>query len=164
MEDYADSITAERVRRVINGVPTAKDDKLKQGLGGSFTFCTLGNEFNIEQILTGGNLPEYQALARYVFYTATGKSLEGNIKEKLDYFVGETDLYEVYLIYKPDIAFLRSNDSALNSKMVEIIANRNSKKQKLVFASAKYMGQNELNNSNISFCQLPYAIHKVVGK
>ena len=30
-EDYADSITAERVRRVINGVPGAKDASLKEG-------------------------------------------------------------------------------------------------------------------------------------
>ena len=35
-EDYADSITAERVRRVIKGVPSAKDANLKSGLGGSF--------------------------------------------------------------------------------------------------------------------------------
>ena len=41
-EDYADSITAERVRRVISGVPGARDPALRQGLGGSFTFCTLG--------------------------------------------------------------------------------------------------------------------------
>ncbi len=164
MEDYANSITAERVRRVIKGVPNAKDEKLKNGLGGSFTFCKLGDEFNIEKILTGEALPKYEALANYVFYTATGKSLETPAKQRIDYFVGETDLYEVYLIYQPDIAFLRSNESALNAKMVEIISNRESKKQKLVFASAKYMGQNELNVHKIIFCQLPYAIHKITTK
>lgn len=42
-EDYADTITAERVRRVINGVPGARDKALRKGLGGSFTYCTLGN-------------------------------------------------------------------------------------------------------------------------
>ena len=42
-EKYADSITAERVRRVINGVPGARDPALREGLGGSFTFCTLGD-------------------------------------------------------------------------------------------------------------------------
>jgi len=165
MESYADNITAERVRRVIKGVPTAKDEKLKNGLGGSFTFCKLGDEFNIEKILTGETLPKYEALANYVFYTATGKSLETPAKQKTDYFVGETDLYEVYLIYQPDIAFLRSNESALNAKMVEIISQRSaSKKQKLVFASAKYMGQNELSDHKIIFCQLPYAIHKITAK
>ena len=42
-EDYADSITAERVRRVIKGVPDARDETLRVGLGGSFTYCTLGD-------------------------------------------------------------------------------------------------------------------------
>ena len=42
-EDYADTITAERVRRVSNGVPGARDKSLQEGLGGSFTYCTLGD-------------------------------------------------------------------------------------------------------------------------
>ena len=163
MEDYADTITAERVRRVIKGIPNSKDEKLKAGLGGSFTFCELGKEISIEKIITGESLPDYSALAKYVFYTATGKSLATEAKEKPDFFVGETDLYEVYLIYKPDIAFLRSNDSALNDIKLKAIASRGSKKEKLVFATAKYMGQKELSEQNISFCQLPYAIHKVAG-
>ena len=33
-EDYADALTAERVRRVINGVPSARDESLQEGLGG----------------------------------------------------------------------------------------------------------------------------------
>ncbi len=41
-EDYADSITAERVRRVITGVPHARDRSLRQGLGGTFSYCRLG--------------------------------------------------------------------------------------------------------------------------
>ena len=163
MEDYADSITAERVRRVIKGLPAAKDKKLQKRLGSGFTFCELGNEISIEKIITGEFLPDYGALASYVFYTATGKSLDKVAKEKLDYFVGKTDLYEVYLIYKPDIAFLRGNDSALNDLKLKAIAARNSKKEKLVFATAKYMGQKELSEQHITFCQLPYAIHKVVG-
>jgi len=163
MENYADKITAERVRRVIKGVPNAKDENLKKGLGGSFTFCSLGKEISIEKIITGESLPDYGSLAKYVFYTATGHSIDGSAKERLDFFVGETDLYEVYLIYKPDVAFLRGNDSALNNTKLNAIAARGGKKEKLVFATAKYMGQKELSDLNISFCQLPYAIHKVVG-
>lgn len=155
--------TAERVRRVIKGVPTSKDAKLKEGLGGSFTFCELGDEISIEKIITGETLPDYGALAKYVFYTATGHSLDKDAKQKPDFFVGETDLYEVYLIYKPDLTFLRSNESALNDVKLKAIVERGSKKEKLVFATAKYMGQKELSEHNITFCQLPYAIHRVVG-
>ena len=71
-EDYADKITAERVRRVIKGVPKAKDENLKNGLGGSFTWCALGDEMSIENMLTGKNLPDYETLARHLVYTATG--------------------------------------------------------------------------------------------
>ena len=56
-EDYADTITAERVRRVINGVPDARDESLREGLGGSFTYCTLGDPIYIEQLLNGDGLP-----------------------------------------------------------------------------------------------------------
>ena len=36
-EGYADGVTAERVRRVIRGVPSAQDRLLMEGLGGRFT-------------------------------------------------------------------------------------------------------------------------------
>lgn len=165
MEDYANDITAERVRRVIKGVPMAKDEKLKQGLGGSFSFCELGEPFDIDKILSGESLPAYGALANYVFYTATGESLKQEVtKPAADYFIGETGLFEVYLIYQPDLAFLRSNDSALNQdKLNRITARKKTNKQKLVFATAKYMSQTTLNEHNITFCQIPYAIHKVTG-
>lgn len=163
MEDYANDITAERVRRVIDGVPSAKDEALKNGLGGSFTFATLGDEFNIEKILTGESLPSYTALAGYVFYTATGQSLESDIKPQQNWYVGESNTHQIYLIYKPDLAFLRSNESALNLDIVNMIADNPSPKPKLVFATAKFMGQESLKEHKITFCQLPYAIHKQVS-
>ncbi|MCH2547709.1 MAG: site-specific DNA-methyltransferase [Alphaproteobacteria bacterium] len=162
MEDYASDVTAERVRRVINGVPNAKDDKLKAGLGGSFTFANLGEAFDIDKILTGESLPEYNALAQYVFYTATGESLDTQVKPRADFFVGESALFEVYLIYQPDLAFLRSNDSALNQDKLDVILAKKSTKKKLIFATAKYMSQTALGKQ-IDFCQIPYAIHKIAG-
>ena len=52
-EDYADNLTAERVRRVIKGVANAKDENLKNGLGGNFTYSTLGNEISPQIPLIG---------------------------------------------------------------------------------------------------------------
>ena len=69
-EDYADKITAERVRRVIKGVPNAKDENLKKGLGGTFSYFELGKAIELESILSGDRLPTYKELARYIFYTA----------------------------------------------------------------------------------------------
>lgn len=163
-EDYANDITAERVRRVIKGVPDAKDDALKKGLGGSFTFCNLGQEMNIENLLKGKKLPKYDELARYAFYTATGLTLD-DVKLGTDYFIGETKNYRVHLIYKPDVSFLRSGESALSMPLAESISGARNKNGKtvLVFATHKYMGQKELSDMGITFCQLPYAIHRVIG-
>ncbi|MXX10722.1 MAG: site-specific DNA-methyltransferase [Nitrospira sp. SB0677_bin_15] len=158
-EDYADEITAERVRRVIKGVPKAKDETLKNGLGGSFTYCTLGDEISPEKMLTGENLPDYETLARHLVYTATGQAPDRirNAKDK-DGFFYETGDRLFYLIYKPDLVFLRSADSALNSDRAERIAKQTKKKQKtaLVFATHKFMGQKELTGMKITFCGLPY--------
>ena len=73
-EDYADTITAERVRRVINGVPKARDKSLRDGLDGSFTYCTLGAPIEIEGMLTGDALPSYSVLAAYLLHTSSGIS------------------------------------------------------------------------------------------
>ena len=162
-EDYADKITAERVRRVIKGVPKAKDENLKNGLGGSFTYCTLGDEISPEKMLTGENLPDYETLARHLVYTATGQAPDKirNTKDKDGLFYETSDRL-FYLIYEPDLAFLRSADSALNGDRAERIAKQAKKKQKtaLVFATHKFMGQKELTGMGITFCGLPYGIYE----
>ena len=160
-EDYADKITAERVRRVIKGVPKAKDENLKNGLGGSFTYCTLGDEISPEKMLAGENLPDYESLARHLVYTATGQAPDKIRKTKdKDGFFYETSDRLFYLIYEPDLAFLRSADSALNSDRAEHIAKQAKKKQKtaVVFATHKFMGQKELTGMSITFCGLPYGM------
>lgn len=163
-EKYADEITAERVRRVIKGVKGAGDENLKKGLGGSFTFCELGDEINIENLLKGEKLPTYDELARYAFYTATGQTLD-KVKHGADFFVGETANYHVHVIYEPDTQFLRSQESALNMPLAERISKSldGSKKTALVFATHKFMGQKDLTDMGIVYCQLPYAIHRVMG-
>ena len=160
-EDYANKITAERIRRVIKSVPKAKDENLKNGLGGSFTYCTLGDEISPEKMLTGENLPDYETLARHLVYTATGQAPDRirNTKDK-DGFFHETSDRLFYLIYEPNLAFLRSADSALNSDRANRIAKQVKKKQKtaVIFATHKFMGQKELTGLGITFCGLPYGV------
>jgi len=164
-ENYADKITAERVRRVIKGVPKARDDKLKKGLGGSFTYCTLGDEISTENLLKAKNLPSYEQLAKYVYYTATGKSLKKVSSVNKEWFIGEASGYNLHLIYKPDKNFLKGKESALNFDVAEKIKKFNKKNKKtIVFASHHSFTQKELKKDyNINFCQLPYDIHRIVG-
>ena len=156
MEDYADKITAERVRRVIKGVKDARDENLQKGLGGSFSYFELGKPIDTERILKGKDLPTFIAMARYIFYTATGEEFnEKKVNEKSG-FIGESKEYQVYLLYKPDMEYLKS--TALTLERAEKLGKFTGKKR-LVFAPAKYLDQEHLLRHHIDFAQLPFEIY-----
>jgi len=157
-EDYADKITAERVRRVIKGVSKAKDERLKKGLGGTFSYFELGDPIEMESILEGNKLPSYLELARYVFYTATGEEFEPKKVDEKRNFIGESREYEVYLLYKPDIDYLKT--TAFTLEMAQDLGLYKGKKR-LVFAPAKYLDVEYLLEYHIDFCQLPFEIYKL---
>ena len=167
-EDYADSITAERVRRVINGVPAARDKALKDGLGGSFTYCELGDPIEAESMLTGEALPTYSALAAYLIHTATGASvgqsaLAPQNADGLFYTFDETAFY---MLYEPDLEWLCSNAGMLTAERADRIAaavSASAAKRAIVFAPGKYIGQRELTARRITFCQLPYEMRSAAG-
>jgi adenine-specific DNA-methyltransferase len=158
-EDYADKITAERVRRVIKGVSKAKDESLKKGLSGSFSYFDLGPPIEMEAILSGDNFPSYTDLARYVFYTATGEEFDPDAVNEKKNFIGESAQYLVYLFYKPDIEYLKA--TALTLDRAKALGPYK-KKRRLVFAPTKYLDQEHLDELRIDFAQLPFEIYQLV--
>ncbi len=162
-EDYADSITAERVRRVIGGVPSARDASLRDGLGGSFTYCTLGDPIDLEGMLTGESLPEYGELAAYLLHVAR-VSVGGGALARLDddglFYRGEKTAY--YLLYEPDLAYMGSNAAMLDEERAKRIsaAIRAEGRKAVVFGAGKYISQRDLTDLGITFCQLPYEMHR----
>ncbi len=157
-EDYADKITAERVRRVIRGVLNAKDENLNKGLGGTFSYFELGKPIELESILSGDRLPSYRELARYIFYTATGEEFDAKALNEKKKFVGESRNYKVYLFYEPDIAKLKN--IALTLDCAKSIG-KLGKKRRLVFAPTKYLDQAHLDELRIDFAQLPFEIYEL---
>ena len=157
-EDYADEITAKRVRRVIKGIPTAKDEKLREGLGGTFSYFELGDAIEMESILDGDAFPSYLELARYVFYTATGEEFDPSKVDEESNFIGESKEYEVYLFYKPDMEYLKS--TALTLERAKNMGLYKGKKR-LVFAPSKYLDTEHLLQYHIEYCQLPFETYKL---
>ncbi|MFW0859202.1 MAG: site-specific DNA-methyltransferase [Dehalococcoidia bacterium] len=157
-EDYADKITAERIRRVIKGIPKAKDEQLREGLGGTFSYFELGDPIEMESILEGDKLPSFLELARYVFYTATGEEFDSSQVDEKRNFIGESKEYEAYLFYKPDIEYLKS--TALTLERAKNLGPYNGKKR-LVFAPSKYLDTDYLLKYRIDYCQLPFEIYKL---
>ena len=155
-EDYIDSVTAERVRRVIKGVPSAKDAALKAGYGGTFSYFELGGALRRESILDGSRLPSYEKLASYIFFTATGEEFDPGAVDREKWFVGRSRLYDVYLMYADDITVLK--DMALTLPLVRNLPA--SDRKRLVFAPTKYVDQELLQRERVIFQQLPFEIYE----
>ena len=167
-EDYADTITAERVRRVIKGVPSAKDPVLRDGLGGDFTYCALGDPITVEGMLTGESMPAFDQLAVYLIHCATGVSVGADsvltpsrphFNEDTS-FVFETDRQRFHIFYRPDAEWLRGNDGALTATRAAAISEtaKSLGKQPVVFGPVRYMNSGDLRALGITFCQLPYEL------
>ena len=157
-EDYADSITAERVRRVIQGVPSAKDDALKAGLGGTFSYFELGRPMRQESLLDGSHLPSWEKLAGYIFFTATGQEFDPTETDRDTGFVGRTASHDVFLFYEPDVDKLKN--LALSLPMARALPAGS--RRKLVFAPTKYLDREFLHRYRIDFQQLPFQIYEAI--
>lgn len=99
LEDYADSITAERVKRVIDGYGEGKN--AVGGTGGGFTFYELGDP----QFLSDGSINDslgLDHLRRYIWFTETRSSAPQATESKNPHFIGSSDGTSYYLIHQPD--------------------------------------------------------------
>ncbi len=144
------------------------------GLGGAFTYCTLGEPLDIEKLLSGESLPAFDALGAWLFHTATGGTLLPAPKDAPTYYLGEAKDAHVWLVYEPKLHFLKSADAALTLTRARSIADwgrahaeRVTKtggnatlKRHLVFAPAKYMSNKQLSEHGIDFSPLPFALYR----
>lgn len=99
MEDYAETITAERVRRVIKGY--GEEKKAVEGTGGSFDFYELGQPLFDED----GNLNESVGLPKirnYVWYTETKTPLKEEKHEDNAHFLGKHNDTSYYFYYESE--------------------------------------------------------------
>ena len=219
MEDWADDVTAERVRRVIGGYAfsgTQKTELLRQkitwstlkkchklteaieaigtghgheydrisrrvkdgelivagetavverteGLGGSFTFCTLGDPVDLDNLLTGETLPAYQSLGAALFHMATNRAFDPKSLREADWYLGEADGQHVWLIYKPNLDWLKSPEAALTLTRARGFAANDPEKRHLVFAPARYVSLKMLTEEDIpvEFVPLPFALYRI---
>ena len=113
-DEYIDDLTCERLRRVIKGVPKAKTEALRDGLGGSFSFIEVGRAMQLETMLKAEKLPSHNDLAGYIFYTATGEDFDASKINRKTGFIGESAQYDVYLMYEPGLDYLKSTALTLD--------------------------------------------------
>ena len=219
MEAYADHLTAERLRRVINGYAfkgtqktelqrekltwtslknadklttsveaienlhgheydtikkEVKDGELivtgektvaerTEGLGGTFTYCTLGDPVELDKVLSGETLPPYTGLGAALFHMATNHALDPAAVREDDFYLGATEGQHVWLIYRPDLDWLKSPEAALTLARAKSFAASAPEKRHLVFAPARFVSQKMLAEQNIpvEFVPLPFALYRI---
>ena len=160
-EDIADSVTAERIRRIINGY--SHGDKTTDGLGGTFTFCTLGDAIDLNRILSGETLPEYKTLAPVLFHMATNETLDVASIKSNKHYVGATEHEVVWMIYQSNLDWLKSDAAALTLSKAKEIAATDPDKAHLVFAPARFVSEKVLKEENLSvkFVPFPDALYQI---
>ncbi len=148
MEDYAEGITAERVRRVINGYGEGKN--AVEGTGGGFAYYELGETMFDSNGYLNENQPT-ERIRQYVFYTETGKqSTEDGEKP---YFMGSHGNADYYFYYEKERITTLSRDT------LHIVWRKAD--TYVIYADQCYIDNEELARLNIIFKKIPRDIRKV---
>ena len=142
MMDYAESITAERVKRVIKGYGSG--DKAVAGTGGSFDFFELG-----PTLMDGDTLNEalpVEMLREYVWWTETHAEY-GKADPKDPYLLGSHNGTAYYFCYE------RGRTVALNRALLRKIKAK--AESYVVFADTCLLDEATLRRLHITFKKIP---------
>jgi adenine-specific DNA-methyltransferase len=104
MEDYANRITAERVKRVINGY--GEESKKIDGTDGSFNFYQLGEPLFLEEDVLNEAVG-IENILKYIWYSETRTALSNDFSFGKDwnnenYRIGSKDQTDYYFYYTKD--------------------------------------------------------------
>ena len=147
MMDYADSITAERVKRVIQGYGEGK--KSVEGTGGDFSYYELG-----DKLLEGEYLNEsipVEKIRTYVYFTETKQKTTSNPEEPYQLGVHLDTAYYFYYerdaVTTLDRAFLHTVKTKANAYVI--------------YADRCILSDEELEKYHITFKKIPRDITRL---
>ena len=149
MEDYAENITAERVRRVINGYGDGKN--AVDGTGGSFSFYELGEPvFNADGYLNENIGTE--KLREYIWYSETRRPY-ATTDNAHPYFMGNNNGTAYYFYYEKD------RITTLDKAFLNTITSK--AEQYVVYADNCLLTPEFMNLNHIVFKKIPRDIKKI---
>ena len=140
--EYADSVTAERVKRVITGCGSGGD--AEEGIEGDFSFYELG-----PQLMIGGVLNEdvpTEKIREYVWYTET-KQPRGEAEKGDAYKLGVAFGVAYYFCYE------KNKSMTLNRALLKKIKTK--AESYVVYADACTLSPEELEKMHITFKKIP---------
>ena len=154
MCDYAETITAERVKRVIEGYSYRKKERTVEvsGTGGSFSYYELGEPLMQDELLN----PKagLDAIREYVWYSETktamaesGGAGRAALPEEDAAYLGTNNGTAYYFFYEPD------NVTELNRTTVRKV--KAEADDYVVYADVCTLSAAELERRHITFKKIP---------
>lgn len=148
MMDYADTITAERVKRVINGYGEGK--KTVDGTGGSFSYYELGEPLLVDDKLN--NAVSTEKIREYIYYMETKQALpEAAADEPMLLGVYHGAAY--YFNYEKDAS------TTLNAAFLKSI--KTQAEAYVIYADTCVLSENKLQQFHITFKKIPRDIARL---
>lgn len=148
MMDYADSITAERVKRVIQGYGEGK--KAVEGTGGSFSFYDLGEPLLIGDCLNESVGPE--KIREYVWFMETRAPYAPATGEN-PYYLGTCNDTGYYFYYEPEQV------TVLDYPFLSTITEKSG--STVIYADRCSIGADKLAQMGIVFKKIPRDISRL---
>ena len=149
MEDYAESITAERVRRVMRGYGEGKN--ATAGTGGAFDYYELGEPMFDEEKNLNENIGE-EKIREYIYYTETKRHLERKRTEASKYLLDTHNATGYYFYYE------RDRLTTLGVDTLHIVTER--AEQYVIYADVCTLSKEDMAAKNIVFKKIPRDIKR----
>ena len=149
LNDYAESVTAERVRRVISGFGEGKNTHA--GTGGGFGFYELGEPYFLNGEVNPAASPA--ALREYIWFAETRVPFEQPRNLDNPWFLGVQNGIAYYLYYLPD------RSTCLDQAFLASI--RVPAEGYVIFASRCALDEEFMHRYNITFKKIPRDVPRV---
>ena len=149
MMDYAESITAERVCRVIDGY--GEGTKAVEGTGGSFSFYDLGEPLLHEDHTLNENVST-DKIRQYIYFTET-KTPMGADDSTEPYLLGKHIETAYYFYYK------KQQLTTLNHEFLATVQTK--AENYVIYADICALSEEELERFHISFKKIPRDISRL---
>ena len=146
MEDYAETITAERVKRVIDGYGDTP------GTGGSFDFYELGENVFDENKNLNENIGE-DKMREYIWFTETHKTFSLPEENDNGYFLGKFNNCGIWFFYHKETS-TTLDDNFLKTMKIKC-------EQYIIYADNCLLSKDFMKENNIVFKKIPRDVKKL---
>lgn len=153
MCDYAETITAQRVRYVINGY--GEGSNAVEGTGGSFDFYELGETLFDPVSDNLNDNADTEQIRRYIWFSETNSPYLKPDKDAHPYLLGTFQNNNYYFYY------IKGEETCLDWDFLRTFTKKDKAEMYIIYADRCILTEEEMTKLNIRFKKIPRDIKRV---